>query len=332
MKKIIRVTDEKRGILQITTSDERWYMKQGEDSVTGLPTFKAVPSATFISSYWPKGKGFEMWLGNKGNEEAQEIKEAAGEKGSVVHKAIEHINAGQEFRIDTKVPDYRKSTEQEPVERDLTYEEIVCVQSYLDWRRKMEQDYIVEILATERNVFSDMFEFAGTIDVIYRFTPKPEGKDPLKLGKATNFIVDYKTSKAIYRSHKIQLSAYHRTTVNGENEFPVLNPNGTETGKLHDLRICRIAILQLGYEKNQDGFKFTEIEPEFENFLVAQKILKAEIGDNKPGFTQREFPIVLSPAANAAPVDSAVPTPPPVEQETPAEPEKEKKSTSKKIK
>lgn len=62
MKKLIRETDEKRGIVQITVADERWYMKPGKDPETGIPTYKPVPSVTWISGFWPKGIGFYKWL------------------------------------------------------------------------------------------------------------------------------------------------------------------------------------------------------------------------------------------------------------------------------
>lgn len=77
----------------------------------------------------------------------------------------------------------------------------------------------------------------------------------------------------------------------------------------------RMAILQIGYRRNKDGYKFTEIADRFQDFKVAQHIWRrehtsAKTGElNKPGFTQRDFPIVLSPARNAtAKVEAAAPT------------------------
>jgi hypothetical protein len=140
MKKIIRTTDEKRGIVQITTADERWYLKPSTDPVTQLPIYKPVPSSTWISNYWPKGIGYMRWLAEHGWDEAEAIKQAAGDKGSAVHAAIEMILNGLEFRIDTKVLDKNKSTEQEPVMRELTYEELVCVGAFLNWKAEIEVD------------------------------------------------------------------------------------------------------------------------------------------------------------------------------------------------
>jgi hypothetical protein len=63
-----------------------------------------------------------VWLADKGWDEAEAVKIAAGDKGSAVHLAIERILNGEEFRIDTKVEDKARSTEQAAM-RDLTYEE-----------------------------------------------------------------------------------------------------------------------------------------------------------------------------------------------------------------
>jgi hypothetical protein len=58
MRKYIRVVDEKRGIVQVTVSDERYYLKPGQDPVTELPVYTPVPSVTWIAGFWPKGIQF----------------------------------------------------------------------------------------------------------------------------------------------------------------------------------------------------------------------------------------------------------------------------------
>lgn len=305
MKKIIRIADEKQGIVQITTADERWYLKPSTDPITQLPVFKPVPSSTWVASYWPKGIGYYRWLADKGWDEAQAIKEAAGDKGSAVHAALEMILNGQEFRIDTKVLDKNKSTEQEPALRELTYDELICVKAFLDWKTEIAADYRIETIATETNVFSDIHSFAGTLDWLLRLTPRPEGKNPLKLAGPTVYLTDFKTSQDIWDSHELQISSYGETITNGENPIFERNENGTESNKLLDVSSLRLAILQIGYRRNKDGFKFSEIANRFDDFKVAQHIWRrehtsAKSGElNKPGFTQRDFPIVLSPAKAA---------------------------------
>ena len=117
------------------------------------------------------------------------------------------------------------------------------------------------------------------------------------------FVVDFKTSKQISRAHKMQVSAYRVALENGENPLYEKNPNGTETDKMVDVSQLRTAILQLGYDKNRAGYKFTEIEDAFPQFKIAQQIWAEETNGNTPGFTQRDFPIVLSPA-KASPEES----------------------------
>jgi hypothetical protein len=179
MKKSIKIIDDKRNIVQITTADERWYTRMGTDPVTQLPKVLFYASATWIAGYWPKGVEFYKWLADKGWDEAQAAKEAAGEKGSAVHTAIEMIFTGQELRIDTKVLDRGRSTEADPVYRELTAEEIWCIRTFQDCVRELELDYVVETLATEMTLISDLLKVAGTMDWAVKLTPKPAGKDPV---------------------------------------------------------------------------------------------------------------------------------------------------------
>jgi PD-(D/E)XK nuclease superfamily len=258
MKKIIRETDEKRGIVQITVADERWYTKPGQDPVSGVPVCTPVPSVTWIAGSWPKGIGFYRWLAEKGWDEAEAIKVAAGDKGSRVHLAIEHILNGEEFRIDTKVADKNRSTEQELATAELTYEELLCVKSFIDWRNEVKP----EILATETTIFSDINGYAGTVDCVCRI-------------KGIPYVIDFKTSKQVWKEYELQISAYRVALENGENPIYELNPNGTQ-GKMVDLSGLKMAILQVGYDRNKDGYKFTEIDDAFPLFQVAQQIWREE--------------------------------------------------------
>jgi hypothetical protein len=290
MKKIIREVDEKRGIIQITVADERWYTKPSVDPETEVPVYTPVPSVTWIAGFWPKGVGFYKWLADKGWDEAEAAKSAAGDKGSAVHKAIEMILNGQEFRIDTKVEDKSNSSEQEYATRELTYEELLCVKSFMDWKNEVKP----EVIATETTVFSDINGYAGTVDFVCRIEGVP-------------YVIDFKTSKQVWKEHELQISAYRVALENGENPLYEKNPNGTETHKMVDLSGLKTAILQVGYERNKAGYKFTEIEDEFAMFKVAQQIWKSEIGENTPGFVKRDFPIILSPKkAEEGTVESAI--------------------------
>lgn len=288
MKKIIKEVDEKRGIMQITVADERWYTKPSRHPETDMPVYIPVPSVTWIAGYWPKGIGFYKWLADKGWDEAEAAKQAAGDKGSVVHLACEMIINGEEFRIDTKVADRSRSTEQETFLRELTYEELLGVKSFIDWKADMEKEYIIETIASEKTLISDEYKCGGTADWVIRLTHKETGAQTL-------WLIDFKTSKQIWTEYELQISAYCRLLQNGENPISLMNENGTESNETIDFSGLKMGILQLGYERNKNGYKFTEIESSFDDFLVAQKIWEREIGDGMPGFTVRDFPIFLSP-------------------------------------
>ena len=193
-----------------------------------------VPSVTWIADYWPN-KFLEDWRARQGIDEAEAIKKAAGEKGSVVHLAIDRILKGEEFRIDTKVEDKSRSTEGEPAFRELTYEELLCVMSFINWRKEMEQDYVIETIANEITIFSEINGYAGTVDWVVRLTPKARHEPARTRLAATVFVVDFKTSKQISRAHKMQVSAYRVALENGENPLYEKNPNGTETDKMVDV-------------------------------------------------------------------------------------------------
>lgn len=283
MKKEIRTVDEKRGIVQITISDERWYLKPVPNKDTELPEYKEVPSVTWIASFYPKGIPFYKWLADKGWDESEAIKNAAGNRGSKVHLAIADILLGKEVRIDSKYPSKDSGQLEE-----LTLEEIECIQSYINWYKELTEDNDVEPIAFEVPVFSDKYNYAGTVDFIVKLTNK-------KTSEISYWLIDFKTGQYIWTEYTLQCSAYRETIINGENGYPKLPPTA-------DLKL---AILQLGYRMNKKGYKFTELEPDFDMFLTAQKIWKKESGNQSP--KKKDFQIVLSPAREETkPVDKPV--------------------------
>lgn len=264
MKKFIRNVDEKKGIVQVTIADERWYLKQVTNSATGIPEYKPVPSVTWITQSYPKGIGYYKWLAEHGWDEAEAIKIAAGDKGTKVHLAIEDVLKGVEVRIDSKY--LNKTT---GIEEELTLEECDAILSFLKWREENRP----ETIAFETTVFSEKHNYAGTIDYI------------CKIGDQY-WIIDFKTSQQVWPSHELQLNAYKKTLENAENHIEGLNVSN-----------LKMAILQVGYRRNKDGFKFSEIEDDFDMFLVTQKIWEKEHGGEQPN--KKDYPIILSPAMTA---------------------------------
>lgn len=237
MKIESRVVDQERGIVQITSSDSRWY-QVGEIF---------YPSVTWICHVGlPKGVGYERWLAEKGMDEAEAVKQAAADKGSKVHQAISDILNGKTIKMDDKYSSDGKEPE------ELSVAEWEAIMSFASWVNETQP----EVLKVDYTLVNEKEGYAGTID----FKCKIDGKV---------WIVDIKTSKDVYLSHEAQISAY----------------------KEADPECEAIAILQVGYARNKNKYKFTEIEPCYPIFKAAKDIWEKETSRKQP--LQREYPLEL---------------------------------------
>ena len=250
MKKEIRVVNQDKGIVQVTTTDERWYIRASTDPITGLPRHEFVPSVTWIAEHYPKGIGFYKWLANTGWDESQALKEAAGDKGSKIHTAVALLLAGKTVKMDDAITN-PSTGNPEP----LTLEEYQAVMSFKAWHDATKP----VLVAADQVVWNDVDGYAGTVDFVCAID-----------GQLT--IIDFKTSKAIYPSHRMQVSAYKRAAP--------------------EWKDATLAILQLGYAKNRLGYKFTEVEDCYHLFLAAQMIWKEETTGQAP--LQRDYPLSLT--------------------------------------
>lgn len=265
MKKEFRVVTD--GTVQITISDERWYSRQGTNAVTGLPEIQFVPSVTWIAGYYPKGIGFYKWLADKGWDESQAIKVAAGDKGSRVHRAIVDLLNGQTIPMEAK---YAGSDEGE---QELSLEEYDCLRSFVDWWTACQP----ETLAHELTVFNEEFNYAGTLDWVGMLRKPPKG---LSTGP---WLLDWKTSKDVWPEHEIQVSGYaHSDWVRSNVAAPVLP-------MLHQIHL---GILQVGYRRNKAGWKLTEVEDQFPLFLAARQIWEKECAG--VSVSRRDYPLAIS--------------------------------------
>jgi len=105
------------------------------------------------------------------SKEAQDI-------GSTVHDWIELYIRHKMLK--TKFPEIPK-----------TDEVVACIDSFLNW----EKAHDIEWLETERKVFSRVYNYAGTMDI-------------LAVVDGDLSVIDAKTSKAIYDDYYLQVSAY----------------------------------------------------------------------------------------------------------------------------
>lgn len=186
MKKEIKIVDEEKGIIRVTTTDERWYSIPSTDENTKLPTYKFIPSVTWIAGFYPKGVQFYKWLAQKGWDEAEAIKSAAGDKGSKVHHAIEDLIAGKELTAEDKY--WNNSTEQD---EELTTEEWGCIIAFAKW----VEEFKPEFLMSEVIAINEELGYAGTVDCVAKV-------------KEDVYIIDFKTGQYIWPEYELQISAY----------------------------------------------------------------------------------------------------------------------------
>lgn len=234
-------------MLQITTADERWYGRMIDEATE---TYEFVPSNTWICSFWPKGKGFEKWLKDNGDE-AENLKKEAGNKGSKVHQAIEDLLNGVEVKFDAKYMNHDAGREEE-----LTADEYATVMTFVAWWEELNANHKVEILSTEYTVWNDGLKVAATLD--------------LKIAvDGVIWVVDYKTSAAIYMSHRLQVHLM-KVTEQADKGF----------------------ILQLNYKLNKNKYKLTEIEEDLtEDYAACMTIWKRETAGTVPA--QKDYPLSL---------------------------------------
>lgn len=244
MKKEIRIADEERGIIQVTTIDERFYAFQSTNSITGLPTYIYKPSVTYVTGFYPKGKFFEAWLRNNGNE-AEVIKQLAAEKGSKVHQGCDSLVKGNTVTMASKFINPTTGNKEE-----LTTEEYEAILSFARWCDAAKPKFLNSEFIIEGP------DFAGTVDLLCEIAGK-------------TCIIDYKTSQVVYPSHELQVSAYkHAMGIDAD-----------------------MAILQLGYKKNKNGYKLTPVDDKYDLFRNVYQIFLNETEGEKP--RQIELPMSI---------------------------------------
>lgn len=164
------------GILQITTSDERWYTDDEENF---------YKSNSWVTSFWPKGRGFEEWLKKNGDETEALLKDA-GNKGSKVHQAIEDLLRGVEVEFDAKYMNHNLGKEEE-----LTADEYWTLMTFVAWWNEFTKEHKVKVLAVEKSAINKEYGVGYTLDLLLDV----DGE---------KIIIDHKTSPKIYMSHKLQ--------------------------------------------------------------------------------------------------------------------------------
>lgn len=140
-----------------------------------------VPSVTTILSAYPKPASFYEWL-KKVGEDADTIRDEAGNRGSTVHKLTELFDEGHEVSM----MDENGNIGYKLIEWNM-------LEKYVDFRLRYEMD----IIHTELHLSSDILGMAGTLDRVIRMNGR-------------TLILDIKTSNSLYDHYWLQLAAYKR--------------------------------------------------------------------------------------------------------------------------
>jgi hypothetical protein len=165
-ERILQVSDDAQ---QITMPDSRYYLRNGE----------YYPSITYVLQYYPKGKYFEDWLKQVGNNADHIVKKAA-EEGTQVHEMCEAYLNGEELNFLSPSGDPKY--------------DVNIWQMFLRFVEFWETFNPV-LIETEVHLFSDELKVAGTCDLIV------EINDEL-------WVLDIKTSNNLHTSYDLQTAVY----------------------------------------------------------------------------------------------------------------------------
>jgi hypothetical protein len=193
------INELSEGIIQITLDESRWYY-----DADGKPH----PSVTTILESFPKGYGMYLWLADKiqSYDEVRAIMKSRGEEGSMAHWAMENYLLGKQINFHDEHPEF---------ERGFTAREWQMVLAGKRWCDTFEP--VVKFI--ENPVFGEVpGDYAGTVDMVvlidgekfaYNQGRGKEKETILPYGEGQiPFMGDWKTSQAIYDSHKAQVAAY----------------------------------------------------------------------------------------------------------------------------
>lgn len=161
----------------IPTSDEEVRLYEVNDAHWYYHVSKEIwmKSVTAITGVYPKGYGFYAWLARQGSlENADQEKDAGGDRGSAFHSGAVEMQTGETIRQKDYPPD--------------AWEHLISLKAWHD-------KYQPENIAIESVVYNLRRRVAGTLDYACYLDGVPT-------------IIDYKTSKYIYESARIQSDQY----------------------------------------------------------------------------------------------------------------------------
>lgn len=163
---------------QITFLDQRFYRTESG---------AFVPSVTTILEAYPKTAEYYTWLKKMGDD-ADTVRDDAGKRGSTVHVLTERYDAGEEINLLDKNGFVAYTTQ-----------EWAMLHRYAEFIERFKP----EALMSEMNIVSATLGYAGTLDRVMIVNEK-------------TYLVDIKTSNAIYPSYWLQLAAYEQLIIEAQ--------------------------------------------------------------------------------------------------------------------
>ena len=238
---------------QINFLDQRFYKRKDN----------YYPSITSILQYFPKGKFFEDWLKQVG-QNAEFIARKSADEGTQTHSLIERYLEGEEINW---------------IEENG---QAIC--SLTVWQMLLKfvefwETEKPELIESEVHLFSDVHKIAGTCDLVVRM------RDQL-------WILDIKTSNNIHTSYDLQTAAY--TTCYNEHATEKVTKNGIlwlksskkgadKSGEKIQGKGWEVYVSSRPIEENWDLFtkihdlyklENTNLEPAFNKFPTTVKLIK----------------------------------------------------------
>jgi hypothetical protein len=236
IKRIVQYSEDNK---QINVLDQRFYRRNE----------LYYPSVSSILNYFPKNQFFHSWLKDVGHNSDIIASKAAGE-GTQVHNAVEAFLNGEEIKWLDAFGNAMYSLD--------VWKMIL---KFADFWNKHKP----ELIATEYHLFSDVYKYAGTADIICRINKKL-------------WLLDIKTSNSLHTSYDLQLAAYAKAWSETHNE------SIEETGILW-LKASTRGEDKKGEKIQGAGWQLkvvSDIDRNFEMFTKIQDIYHLENPDAKP--------------------------------------------------
>jgi hypothetical protein len=164
--RVLKISEDAQ---QITMPDSRYYLRNGE----------YYPSITYVLQYYPKGKFFEDWLKQVGNN-ADYIVRKSAEDGTKVHSMIEDYLNGEELNF--------LSLNKQPLYDTNIWTMFLKFVEFWETHKPT-------LIETEVHLFSDELKVAGTCDLVCEINGEL-------------WIIDFKTSNHIHTTYEFQTAVY----------------------------------------------------------------------------------------------------------------------------